>query len=77
MYECKKGVWYRDWSPARFWLPKANNYMHLWCELFPWLKGRGRIEACWSEFNIVFFAEFPWLKGRGRIEATSLECTSP
>ena len=45
MYECKKGVWYRDWSPARFWLPKANNYMHLWCELFPWLKGRGRIEA--------------------------------
>jgi len=19
--------------------------MHLWCELFPWLKGRGRIEA--------------------------------
>ena len=65
MYECKKGVWYRDWSPARFWLPKANNYMHLWCELFPWLKGRGRIEA----YNLVLnnicpmrvsMAERPW-----------------
>ncbi len=40
--------------------------------MFPWLKGRGRIEAPGEFSSKTHHHMFPWLKGRGRIEAVKV-----